>query len=88
MFTQSLARGIINKTSEHLCHQLIIIFEYIYISLTHCCQFSLSYCTYCSSLGLVLYHVSHFEMAGIYVGCHTFHSGLVLVDAATVDIKL
>lgn len=29
-------------------------------------------------------------MAGIYVGCHTFHSGLVydVVDAATVDIKL
>lgn len=29
-------------------------------------------------------------MAGIYVGCHTFHSGLVydVVNAATVDIKL
>lgn len=37
-----------------------------------------------------MYHVSHFQMAGIYVGCHTFHSGLVydVVDAATVDIKL
>jgi len=29
-------------------------------------------------------------MAGIYVGCHTCHSGLVyeVVNAATVDIQL
>lgn len=35
-----------------------------------------------------LYHVSHFQMADIYVGCHSFHSGLVNNVVSTGTIRM
>lgn len=89
MFTLlKVKRGDHKQTSEYWCHQPIISL-FVYLDLTHSCKSSLSYCTYCSSLELDLYQVRPLQMAGVSVGCHTFHHGLVfeVVNAAIVDIQ-
>lgn len=48
----------------------------------------LTFCTYYSSLELVLYQVSHLQTVDVYVGCRTFHSGLVYEVENAADIWL
>lgn len=64
-----------------------------FLYLTHCCQFSLSYCTYCSSLGLISFlfctMYATFKWQLFMLGV-TFHSGLFydVVYTTTADRNL